>query len=234
MQGDIFMFIDNKYKRWYDSIIKNAKTRTLEGYKERHHVLPRCMGGSNKKENIANLTAREHFICHWLLTKFVSDTFYKKKMLNALGKFVRCSNVQERNLTSRQFEAARKAIAIANTGRHYTKEMRQKMSEAGRGRIPWNKGMKQPCTEERKKKLSETLSGRKLSKEWCANISKGKKGKPSGMLGKTHSEETRELMSKNMKGKRGPQKRIALCPNCEASNVTARHIKFCYKNKLLI
>lgn len=222
------MFINNKYRRWYDAIIKNADSRMLKTYKERHHILPKCMGGSNKKENIAELTAREHFICHWLLTKCVADTFYRKKMLNALGRFLQYSPNQERHiLTSRQYKIVRRAIAEANANREYTEEMRQKMSVANSGRIPWNKGMKQSCTEERKQKLSKTNTGRRLTKNWCENISKGKQGKPSGMLGKTHTAETKELMSKNMKGKRGPQKRIALCPRCNATDVTARHIKFC-------
>ncbi len=29
----------------------------------------RCMGGSNKQENLVVLTAKEHFLCHLLLTK---------------------------------------------------------------------------------------------------------------------------------------------------------------------
>ena len=69
------MFSENKYKKWYDMIIENAQNRQIKGYKERHHIIPKCLGGSNKKENLVDLTAREHFVCHWLLTKFVSDTF---------------------------------------------------------------------------------------------------------------------------------------------------------------
>ena len=56
------------YQRIYDQIIDRAKTRKLEGYKEKHHIVPRCMGGSDRKENLAELTAREHFTCHQLLT----------------------------------------------------------------------------------------------------------------------------------------------------------------------
>jgi len=37
------------------------------GYFERHHVVPRSAGGSNAAENIVCLTAREHFLAHWLL-----------------------------------------------------------------------------------------------------------------------------------------------------------------------
>lgn len=38
-----------------------------EGYKERHHIIPKCMGGSNAEENLIDLTGQEHFIAHKLL-----------------------------------------------------------------------------------------------------------------------------------------------------------------------
>ena len=55
------------YKRIYNQLIERAKTRTLEGYKEKHHIIPKCLGGNNSKENLVELTAREHFLCHLLL-----------------------------------------------------------------------------------------------------------------------------------------------------------------------
>lgn len=55
------------YKKIYDDIIERAKLRKLTCYKERHHITPKCMGGTNDKNNIIELTAREHFICHKLL-----------------------------------------------------------------------------------------------------------------------------------------------------------------------
>lgn len=57
------------YQRIYDQIIDRAKERKLEGYKEVHHIIPKCLGGSNHESNLAELTAREHFLCHHLLTK---------------------------------------------------------------------------------------------------------------------------------------------------------------------
>ncbi len=231
------MFTNNKYKKWYDMIIENAKNRKLDGYKERHHIIPKCMGGSNNKENLIDLTAREHFICHWLLTKCTTETFYKKKMQNALGKFVQQNSKQKRNITSRQFEIARAAIAEANKNRVYTQEMREKIRQGNIGRSPWNKGVlgQQKYSEEAKEKLKDLYSDKTFEERYGAEkaksikekISKTKEGKPSGMLGKVHTIETRAMMSKNMKGARGPQKRVDQCPKCNAKNVTARHIKFC-------
>jgi len=37
------------YQNIHDAIIERAKTRTLEGYGEKHHIIPKSMGGSNAK-----------------------------------------------------------------------------------------------------------------------------------------------------------------------------------------
>lgn len=65
------------YQRIYDQIIKRSKSENRQKggdvYYERHHIVPKCLGGSNKKENLVLLTAREHFIVHWLLIRIYSD-----------------------------------------------------------------------------------------------------------------------------------------------------------------
>jgi len=76
------IFIDNKYTRWYFSIINRANTRSILGYTEKHHIIPKSLGGSNNTSNLVSLTAREHFICHMLLTKMVSGK-QRQKMVHA-------------------------------------------------------------------------------------------------------------------------------------------------------
>ena len=76
------MFINNKYKSWYNSIIQKANNRTISTYKEKHHILPRCLGGKDNQENLVELTAREHFIVHMLLCKFTKGQA-KRSMLYA-------------------------------------------------------------------------------------------------------------------------------------------------------
>jgi hypothetical protein len=56
------MFINNKYKKWHDSIIDRAKNRVLFCYVEKHHIIPRSCGGSDDKSNLVKLTARETFL----------------------------------------------------------------------------------------------------------------------------------------------------------------------------
>lgn len=57
------------YQKHYDLLIERAKARSLSGYKERHHIVPKCMGGSDDFCNIAELTPEEHYVAHQLLVK---------------------------------------------------------------------------------------------------------------------------------------------------------------------
>lgn len=58
------------YQKHYDLLMKKAQSRAKpDGYTERHHIMPRSMGGSNNKENLVDLTAREHFVAHYLWAK---------------------------------------------------------------------------------------------------------------------------------------------------------------------
>lgn len=189
MDENQITFVDNKYTKWYYSIISNAKTRSTTGYIERHHIIPKSLGGNNTKDNLVRLTAREHFVCHLLLTK-MTDGNNKIKMLHALGKFVQTNNLQDRNLTARQYNIARTAIMTARTG---TK--RPGIGGVKKGNIPWNKGIKQgPHSEESNRNRSATLAGRQRTEEFCKKVSEGKKGHKSGMTGKKHSAETLEKM----------------------------------------
>ena len=65
-------------------IIAAATSRTIiPKYVEKHHIIPKSLGGNNRKENLVNLSAREHFICHRLLVKMLNGDA-KNKMIYAL------------------------------------------------------------------------------------------------------------------------------------------------------
>jgi hypothetical protein len=58
------------YQRHYDALIQKALNRSKpEGYTEKHHIVPRSMGGSDDATNLVILTAREHCVAHILLAK---------------------------------------------------------------------------------------------------------------------------------------------------------------------
>jgi len=48
------MFLDNKYYKWYKELT-SKQDRSLECYTEKHHIIPRSMGGKDTKENLVVL-----------------------------------------------------------------------------------------------------------------------------------------------------------------------------------
>lgn len=61
------------YKRIYDQLIERARNRVPEGYVERHHIIPKCMGGADDNENLVALYPEEHFVAHVLLLKIYPE-----------------------------------------------------------------------------------------------------------------------------------------------------------------
>lgn len=57
------------YSKIYSNLIEKCKNRIIEGYTESHHIVPRCMGGSDDFSNLVNLTPEEHYLAHQLLIK---------------------------------------------------------------------------------------------------------------------------------------------------------------------
>lgn len=148
-------FVDNKYKKWYLNIISNANNRNYDSsLHEKHHIIPLSLGGTNDSTNLACLTFREHFICHWLLTKFTTSTA-KGKMCGALRMMMNKSSLNDRVLTNKQYEIAR--MALSRTKRKMSDEFRKKQSENKTGEKNPMFGRKQ--TEETKRKIANKISG---------------------------------------------------------------------------
>ena len=68
------------YQNIYDNIIRRGQSRVLTEYKESHHIVPRCLGGTDEPSNLVDLTPEEHYTCHQLLVKIYPDN---NKLLNA-------------------------------------------------------------------------------------------------------------------------------------------------------
>jgi hypothetical protein len=95
------MFLQNKYTLWYFNIIQFAKKRNIINvYFEKHHIVPKSLGGDNSSNNIVKLTAKEHYIVHHLLTKMTKGDS-KLKMVNA---FWYMTNIKPNKLTPKQYQ----------------------------------------------------------------------------------------------------------------------------------
>lgn len=214
----------------YDEFIQNIlDTRGRFGcgdeYHERHHITPKCLGGRDKKNNLIDLLAREHFIAHKLLAEEHPDN---DKLIYAYWMMAHIGRVE---VSAEEYEDARiacgKAMSEARQGwyigennpnyRNYwtdeqrkhmsevksnpSQETRNKMSEAGKRRManPENNPMHEKHhTEEAKRKIGE--ASRNRAPEVYERISQKMKERFSNpenrhMLGKHMTEEAKRKLS---------------------------------------
>lgn len=183
------MYLDNKYTGWYNSIIENANLRiTQSGYNEKHHIIPRSLGGTNKKDNLVSLTPREHFICHLLLTKMTlgNDRY---KMIYALHMITNVKNIGlgRYSPTARTYDYAKK-LFIEHMNTIWTTEKRaiqsktisnimktslsKLTSEELSARIKNSCSSSKSWTDSRRKKISAALTGKVLSEDTKIKMSK--------------------------------------------------------------
>lgn len=171
------------YNKHYRLLIEKAKNRLLEDkpYTELHHIIPKSEGGNDDVTNLVKLTAREHFIAHWLLYRMDptkdSRAFSFWRMCNGRGKV----NVDDWiTIPSRAYEEARAAHSTAISrslkGRKKSAEHLEKIAAANRGK---------KRSEEAKFKMSLAKKGKPLSQEHKDHMkgrtpwNKNKKAKPS-------------------------------------------------------
>lgn len=237
----------NKYEKWYNSIISKGANAKLPG-NERHHILPKSLGGSDDASNLIYITAREHFICHWLLIKIYATGEEHWKMLNAL-RMMRAENPNQKRyktkITSRVYarlkeeysklqSQLKKGIGNGMYGKSHSAEAKEKIRQA-------HIGMK--LTEHQKEKLSLSKLGKKrqpFSDEWRNNLSMVRSGEGNGMFGRSHSEETKRLMALRAKGRkqseetilkksaaiRGSKREKKQCPHCQQAVAVNGYVRW--------
>jgi len=182
------------YTKHYKSLIKKSKTRNLiKGvYVENHHIVPRSEGGSDESANITQLTAREHFIAHWLLYRenptIDSRAFSFWRMCNGRGKVKLEDWII---IPSRAYEEARlahsKAISKRLKGRQKTVDHVAKVAAANRGK---------KRSDESKEKMSLAKKGKSLSQSHKDNM----KGRIPWNKGKEASQQTAANIARALKG----------------------------------
>jgi NUMOD3 motif len=114
------------YYSIYNNLIERAKNRSLTTYTENHHIIPRCMGGTDIKDNLVALTAEEHYIAHLLLLKMYPDNI---KLLYAANMMANRNNKNYGWVRRKHAER----VKIDNIGYKHTDAAKQKMSKARTG-----------------------------------------------------------------------------------------------------
>ncbi len=205
------------YKKVYDQIIDNRKANSVEGYLEKHHIIPRSLGGTDDNENLIELTAREHFLCHFLLAKMYEKESFEWYKMNHAFMIMKCnSTYQQRYFNSRLYEALRKNFSSvmsliqtekgnSNYGNIWicnleTKENKLIKKDSSipegwiKGRNIWN--YEQICP------ICEIKFFTKTNKVFCSSLCKLKNKKIKMLKGYKKTDETRQKMSKSHKGKK--------------------------------
>lgn len=205
------------HQKVYDVIIEKARSenriKLKKGqknyvYYEKHHIIPKCLSGTNDKENLVLLTAREHFICHKLLTYIHKDN----RKIACAFHLMTFMNKRKYGITSRDYayaielfkntpvsEETKQKISKSNKGKTLGKkrtvEQRERMKAAQQNREH------KPLSIETKNKIKKSWEKRKItpvSEETKEKMSKSHIGKK--MLPKSH--ETRKKLSDSLKGRK--------------------------------
>lgn len=208
------MFNESKYTRWYLKIITHASQRKpLDGYVEKHHIIPKCIGGSDSSSNIVLLTAKEHFICHKLLTKMAMTPDSKLKMQFAFFSMTRSNQNQKRTrLSSREYsrvrnmfsehmkiwwdDQQRKDIASKRMAERWKDEEFAKMMKSSIANF-WDDENRSRKSEKMREYFSKSENRKKQSDALIAanqdpevRRKKSKPGEENPMYGRHHTKET--------------------------------------------
>ena len=169
------MFKNNKYKSWHDAIINKALNRKIKGYSEKHHILPKSLGGLNNKDNIVKLTAKEHFIVHMLLCKFTKGNAYYKMLyaFKSMCQLINNNHKRDYKITSRIAEKLK--LEAEKNNPVYRNDVKAKISKANKGRIRSKETRKQMSKSKKGNKNALGLRHSEEFKERIKNINKGNK-----------------------------------------------------------
>lgn len=173
------------YKKIYDTLmgsrllLKQQRTyekKVLGLYFEKHHIIPISLDGHTSRaissENIVLLTAKEHFVAHWLLWLIYKNREMAYAFISMTRKTIK--NKQQRYYSSRGYEVARLAFSQINKG----------VGNPMYGKPSPNRGIE--VSKERKKKQSVAMTGRFV-------------GKLNPFFNKNHSNATKAIMSEKAK-----------------------------------
>lgn len=89
------------YARIYEILIARARNRELFGQIEKHHIIPRSEGGSNKKDNKIELSPKEHHLCHLLLIRMGKCLKYCYRHVN-IREYIKMKEDEKRKIKVRE------------------------------------------------------------------------------------------------------------------------------------
>lgn len=208
--GVFFWGSSMDYKKQYNLLIEKAQVRgSPVGYREKHHIIPRCMGGSNEKENLVYLTAKEHYVAHHLLY----NHYRTPQLAYAWFAMMLISDNQERQYTGRQYEMAK--LAMSDAARQRALANNPMNDLVVREKVSLH--LRSPAQRDRIRETANTFDVRKkksVSVSRWLNSPAGKEfqvKRVSKMTGVPRSTETKQKCSVAQKGKPKPKVQCSRC-----------------------
>lgn len=197
------------YKLIYEKLVFKAQNRVLEKPFESHHIIAKCMGGTDSKPNLINLTPEEHYVAHQLLVKINPTS--KGLIYAAMMMTVARPNMPRNNKT---YGWLKRLASKAKVGKVFTEETKQKISKSRKGKattpkLNWNElKYSTQCKlyssgDERVPegwspvKIRGTPEGRKIASQ--AQMGKVLTAEHRAKIGRPWSEERKQEQSKKIK-----------------------------------
>lgn len=208
------------YQKHYELLIEKYGSKSKpEGYSERHHIIPKCLGGSNALDNLVYLSAEAHYIAHQMLVKINPDhyglsyaaimmtvnTNRHKRSNNKLYAWLRVRFSENVSKARRGFKMSaeqKQKLSVFRklfVGWKQSDETKLKISLAQTGDLNHMFGKTQSSESNLKRSLK--LKGVLKSEETKLKMSSSQKGnkKGAGRKGSKHSEESKLKISFSMK-----------------------------------
>lgn len=146
------------YHKHYELLVCRAVSRELTGYSEKHHIIPRCIGGTNSKFNLVRLTAEEHYVAHQLLVKMYPD---KPKLSFAAW----CMTANVKGLRNNKQYSWLRLKFIDALNKSWTADRKKQMSERSKNQI-MSSEVKQRLAELNSGKAMPEVSKNKMKSAW--------------------------------------------------------------------
>lgn len=158
----------NRYLKFIDSL----KGQTVDGYCEVHHIVPKSLGGTNNKDNLIKLTARQHYVAHWILARALGGSAARAFfMMSNFGRYGKVNSKTYGIARKEYSEEVKKQLAIKPNICKFTPEHREKLRQAKLGKKlsaehRANVGKARigiPLSDEHKRKISMTKQAKRMS-----------------------------------------------------------------------
>ena len=172
----------------YSALVNRRKTHPATGRVEKHHIVPKSLGGSDNKSNLVSLTPREHYVAHRLLAKMHGGPMWAALAFMSRGAVNSAAGVV---VPSRVYALAKQKDAEWRVDRYkgegnpfYGKTFTEEQPVKLRGKRVSVEGKNNPNY------------GGKRSDATKRKISESQRGKNNPFFGKKHSPESKKKMSK--------------------------------------